>query len=90
MTHRLDPDLDPDCSILYIQTGDLAKARQEINRSPSDFASFMLVLLREGKVAEALPYLQPLPAAFLGQEQSCSTAQCCFGTQFLRLPFGRS
>ena len=64
MTHRLDPDLDTDCYVLYVQAGDLAKARQEINRSPSDFSSFMLgqVLLREGKVEEALPRLQPIPA----------------------------
>lgn len=63
-THKLDPDLDTDCYVLYLQMGDMAKARQEINRSPNDFSSFMLgqVLLREGKVDEALPRLQPVPA----------------------------
>jgi hypothetical protein len=47
-----------------VQAGDLAKARQEINRSPSDFSSFILgqVLLREGKVEEAMPRLQPISA----------------------------
>jgi tetratricopeptide (TPR) repeat protein len=67
MTHKLDPDLDTDCYILYIQAGDLAKARQEINRSPSDFSSFMLaqVLLRQGRVDEATPLLQPVPAGKL-------------------------
>ena len=62
--YRLDPDLDTDCYVLYVQAGDLAKARLEINRSPSDFSSFMLgqVLLREGKVQEAMARLQPIPA----------------------------
>ena len=63
-THRLDPDLDTDCYVLYIQSGNLAKARQEIDRSPSDFASFMRgqVLLREGRIADALPLFKPVPA----------------------------
>ena len=66
-THRLDPDLDTDCYVLYIQAGNLSKARQEIDRSPSDFASFMRgqILLREGKVADALPLLKPVPAGKL-------------------------
>jgi serine/threonine protein kinase len=63
-THRLDPDLVSDCYILYIHMGDLAKARQEIARWPSDFGSFMLghILLREKRIDEALPHLQPVSA----------------------------
>jgi eukaryotic-like serine/threonine-protein kinase len=61
--HRLDPELWTDCFVLYIHMGDLAKARQEIARTPGDFSSFMLgqVLLREGRVEEALPRLKLLP-----------------------------
>ena len=64
IAHRLDPELENDCYVLYIHAGDLAKARQEINRSPGDFSDFMLaqVLLREGRVEEALPKLKSLPA----------------------------
>jgi eukaryotic-like serine/threonine-protein kinase len=83
VTHQLDPDLETDCYILYIQSGDLARARQEINRSPSDFSTFMLaqVLLREGKVEEALPKLQAVPAGKLYElVRDCwpdnSTAKC--------------
>ena len=83
VTHKLDPDLDTDCYVLYLQMGDLAKARQEINRSPSDFSSFMLgqVLLREGKIDEALPRLQPVPAGKLYDlivacRPNPSTAKC--------------
>ena len=67
ITHRLDPDLDTDCYVLYIQSDDLAKARQEIDRSPSAFASFMLgqVLLREGKVDLAMAQLKPVLAGKL-------------------------
>ncbi len=83
ITHRLDPDLDTDCYILYIQSGDLRRARQEIDRSPSDFSTFALgqVLLREGKVQEALPRLQVVPAGKLYElVRDCwpdsSTAKC--------------
>ena len=65
ITHRLDPDLWTDCFVLYIYMGDLAKARREIDRSPGEFSSFILghVLLREGKIDEALPRLKILPTA---------------------------
>jgi serine/threonine protein kinase/tetratricopeptide (TPR) repeat protein len=58
--HQLDPERWTDCYVLYLQMGDLAKARYEIQRTPGDFSSFMLgqVLLREGKIEEALPKLK--------------------------------
>src|SRR6267378_6356221 len=64
ITHRLDPEMATDCYALYIHMGDLPKARQEIAHWPSDFGSFMLghVLLREKRIDEALPHLQPVPA----------------------------
>jgi tetratricopeptide (TPR) repeat protein len=60
ITHQLDPDLWTDCFVLYIYMGDFAKARQEIDRSSGEFSSFILghVLLREGKVEEAMPRLK--------------------------------
>jgi serine/threonine protein kinase/tetratricopeptide (TPR) repeat protein len=60
MTHQLDSEMWTDCSVLYIHMGDLTRARQEIDRSPGDFNSFMLgqVLLREGRTEEALPRLK--------------------------------
>jgi len=64
-THQLDPEFPTGhCYVLYLQMGDLAKARQEIDRSPGEFSSFILgqVLLREGKVEEALPTLKLVPA----------------------------
>ena len=83
ITHQLDPDFEAECYILYIQSGDLARARQEINRSPGDFSSFMLgqVLLREGKIQEALPKLQIVPAGMAYELISncwpdSSTAKC--------------
>jgi eukaryotic-like serine/threonine-protein kinase len=65
VTHNLDPDLPTDCYVSYIYSGDFAKARQEIDRSPGEFSSFMLghLLLREGRDEEALPNLKILPAA---------------------------
>jgi hypothetical protein len=63
-THRLDPDLNTGpCYVLYIHMGDLAKARQEIERSPGEFSTMMLgqVLVREGSVKEALPKLKLIP-----------------------------
>jgi serine/threonine protein kinase len=62
--HRIDPELWTDCFVLCIHMGDLTRARQEINRTPGEFSSFMLgqVLLREGKVDEALEKLKILPA----------------------------
>jgi tetratricopeptide (TPR) repeat protein len=64
MTHQLDPDFPTDCFVLYIYMGDYVKARQEIERSPGEFSSFMLghILLREGKVDEALAQLKLVPA----------------------------
>jgi len=49
--------------VLYIHMGDLVKARQEIERSPGEFSTMMLgqVLVREGKVEEALPKLKMIP-----------------------------
>jgi serine/threonine protein kinase len=62
--HQLDPERWTDCYVLYIQMGDLGKARQEIQRTPGEFSSFMLgqLLLREGKIEEALPKLRILSA----------------------------
>jgi TolB-like protein/tetratricopeptide (TPR) repeat protein len=63
-THELDPELPANhCHVLYIHMGDLVKARQEIERSPGEFSTMMLgqVLLREGKVEEALPKLKIIP-----------------------------
>jgi eukaryotic-like serine/threonine-protein kinase len=63
-THQLDPELPTGpCYVLYIHMGNLAKARQEIERSPGEFSTMMLgqVLLRERKVEEALPKLKMIP-----------------------------
>jgi TolB-like protein/tRNA A-37 threonylcarbamoyl transferase component Bud32 len=63
-THQLDPELPTGpCYVLYIHKGDLAKAREEIERSPGEFSTMMLgqVLVREGKVEEALPKLKMIP-----------------------------
>jgi len=63
-THQLDPELPTGpCYVLYIHMGDLAKARQEIERSPGEFSTMMSgqVLVREGKVEEALPKLKTIP-----------------------------
>jgi serine/threonine protein kinase len=63
-THQLDPELPTGpCYVLYIHMGDLVKARQEIERSPGEFSTMMLgqVLVREGKVEEALPKLKMIP-----------------------------
>ncbi|HKR86486.1 MAG TPA: protein kinase [Terriglobales bacterium] len=64
ITHQLDPDFPTDCYVLYLYMGDYLKARQEIERSPGEFSSFMLghILLREGRAEEALPKLKLLPA----------------------------
>jgi len=63
-THELDPELPANhCHVLYIHMGDLVKARQEIERSPGEFSTMMQgqVLVREGKVEEALPKLKMIP-----------------------------
>jgi tetratricopeptide (TPR) repeat protein len=84
IVHQLDPEFPSgNCIVLYVHTGDYAKARQEIDRSPGDFSTMRLgqVLLREGKVEEALPKLKSIPAG-MGYEliRDCwpdsSTAIC--------------
>jgi eukaryotic-like serine/threonine-protein kinase len=63
-THQLDPELPTNhCHVLYIHMGDLVKARQEIERSPGQFSTMMQgqVLVREGRVEEALPKLKMIP-----------------------------
>jgi TolB-like protein len=63
-THQLDPELPTGpCYVLYIHMGNLAKARQEIERSPGEFSTMMMgqVLVREGKVEEALAKLKMIP-----------------------------
>ncbi len=63
-THQLDPELPTGpCYVLYIHMGDLAKARQEIERSPGEFSTMMLgqILVREGRVEEAMPRLKMIP-----------------------------
>jgi len=64
ITHQLDPEFWTDCFVLYVHTGNFTKAREEIEHTPGNFSSFMLgqVLLREGKVEEALPKLKLLSA----------------------------
>jgi TolB-like protein/tRNA A-37 threonylcarbamoyl transferase component Bud32 len=64
ISHRLDPDLAADCAVPYIYLNDLPKARFELDRAPGEFSSFLSghVLLREGRVEEALPKLKILPA----------------------------
>ena len=64
ISHRLDPDLVADCAVPYIYLNDLARAHIELDRAPGEFSSFLLghVLLREGKVEQALPKLKILPA----------------------------
>lgn len=64
ITHQLDPDLwTGPCYMLYVDMGNFAKARQEIEHSPGEFSTMMLgqILLREGKVEEALPKLKMIP-----------------------------
>jgi serine/threonine protein kinase len=64
ISHLLDPDLVADCAVPYVYLNNLSKARLELDRAPGEFSSFLLghVLLREGKVEEALPKLKILPA----------------------------
>jgi TolB-like protein len=62
--HQLDPEFPSgNCVVLYVHTGDFARARREIDRSPGDFNTMMLgqILLREGRVEEALPKLMTIP-----------------------------
>jgi len=98
VTHRLDPDLPTDRAVSYIYQADLSKARQEINRSPGEFSSFLVghILLREGKVQEALPKLKIQPAGSnYDVVRECwpdsSTPKCVAlvsqsESEFLRLP----
>jgi tetratricopeptide (TPR) repeat protein len=70
ITHQLDPDLWTDCFVLYIHMGDLVRARHEIDRSSGEFSSFILghILLREGRVEEALPRLKMIPMGISNYE----------------------
>jgi len=71
------------CVVLYVHMGDFTKARLEIDRSPGDFNTMMLgqILLREGRVEEAMPKLKVIPGG-LSYEliRDCwpdsSTARC--------------
>ena len=60
ITHQLDPELPSSCFVLYIHMNDLAKARQDLAGYSGEFPSMMMghVLLREGRVEEALPKLK--------------------------------
>jgi TolB-like protein len=65
IVHQLDPDYPSGaCVVTYVKMGEYSKARQEIDSSPGDFSTMMLgqILLREGKVNEALPKLKSIPA----------------------------
>jgi tetratricopeptide (TPR) repeat protein len=64
ISHHLDPALVADCAVPYVYLNSLAKAHVELDRAPGEFSSFLSghVLLREGKVEEALPKLKILPA----------------------------
>jgi serine/threonine protein kinase/tetratricopeptide (TPR) repeat protein len=98
ITHRLDPDLSTDCAVPNIYLADLPKARVEIDRDPGEFSSFLLghVLLREGKVEEALPKLKILPAGSNyevvrncwpnSSTQACQRIVAQSESEFLRLP----
>ena len=64
IVRQLDPEFyTGSCVVLYVHMGDFVKARQEINRTPGDFNTMMLgqILLREGRVEEALPKLKVIP-----------------------------
>jgi len=65
IVRQLDPQFyTGSCVVLYVHMGNFVKARQEINRTPGDFNTMMLgqILLREGRVEEALPKLNTIPA----------------------------
>jgi TolB-like protein len=60
VARQLDPEFPTSCYVLYIHMGDMVKARQDLAHSSGEFASMMMgqVLLREGKVEEAIPQLK--------------------------------
>jgi eukaryotic-like serine/threonine-protein kinase len=100
ITHQLDPELPTGpCFVLYIHAGQFTKARQEIDRSGGDFATMMLgqILLREGRVEEALPKLKLIPGGkgyeLIRDCWSNSSAAKCAGTakeseaSFRTIPF---
>jgi tetratricopeptide (TPR) repeat protein len=65
IVRQLDPQFyTGSCVVLYVHMGDFANAREGINRTPGDFNTMMLgqILLREGRVEEALPKLNTIPA----------------------------
>jgi TolB-like protein/cytochrome c-type biogenesis protein CcmH/NrfG len=64
IVRQLDPEFfTGNCVVLHVHIGDFVKAREEINRTPGDFNTMMLgqILLREGRVEEALPKLRTIP-----------------------------
>jgi TolB-like protein/tetratricopeptide (TPR) repeat protein len=65
IVRQLDPEFyTGTCVVLHVHMGNFVKARQEISRTPGDFNTMMLgqILLREGRVEEAIPKLWTLPA----------------------------
>jgi TolB-like protein len=100
IVHQLDPEYPSGgCVVTYIKMGDYSKARREIDRSPGDFNTMMLgqILLREGKIEEALPKLKSIPAGMNNEVlRDCwpdsSTAKCAetsrqSETSFRAIPF---
>ena len=64
IVRQLDPEFyTASCVVLHVHMGDFVKAREEINRTPGDFNTMMLgqILLREGRVEDALPKLRTVP-----------------------------
>jgi non-specific serine/threonine protein kinase len=64
IVRQLDPEFyTGGCVVLHVHMGDFVKAREGINRTPGDFNTMMLgqILLREGRVEEALPKLKTIP-----------------------------
>jgi TolB-like protein/tetratricopeptide (TPR) repeat protein len=64
IVRQLDPEFyTASCVVLYVHMGAFVKAREGINRTPGDFNTMMLgqILLREGRVEEALPKLMTIP-----------------------------
>jgi non-specific serine/threonine protein kinase len=65
IVRQLEPEFfTATCVVLHVHMGNFVKAREEIIRTPGDFNTMMLgqILLREGRVEEALPKLKVIPA----------------------------
>ena len=65
IVRQLEPEFfTGNCVVLRVHMGKFDKAREEIIRTPGDFNTMMLgqILLREGRVEEALPKLKAIPA----------------------------